>query len=268
MKKHIKIVSVLCCLLLCTAAAGGCNLFSQNNSQSSTAAESQSQSSSDEESIDSETSAQENKTEESSESEQQSAEESSNSEEETSAGSDAEEGSDDESSEESSYVSMTESEAMEASNEGYEFDDEQIVTDYHTAETFTDNEEFNEIFKGNSLDREFDEALKNASSSTEMRNIISEYGDKWKNMANTSYSELSKLLDGEDAEKLNQSQSEWDAGLSEVEESFYEEAKTAGSEGLIAADTAIMNYYKGRAAKLFEQIYTINGSIELSDYGL
>ena len=65
MKKHIKIVSVLCCLLLCTAAAGGCNLFSQNNSQRSTAAESQSQSSSDEESIDSETSAQENKTEES-----------------------------------------------------------------------------------------------------------------------------------------------------------------------------------------------------------
>ena len=163
---------------------------------------------------------------------------------------------------------MTESEAMEASNEGYEFDDEQIVTDYHTAETFTDNEEFNEIFKGNSLDGEFDEALKNASSSTEMRNIISEYGNKWKNMANTSYSELSKLLDGEDAEKLNQSQSEWEAGLSEVEESFYEEAKTAGSEGLIATDTAIMNYYKGRAAKLFEQIYTINGSIELSDYGL
>ena len=167
-----------------------------------------------------------------------------------------------------SFVSMTESEAAQASNDGYEFDDEQIVEDYHTAVTFTDNEEFNEIFKNNAYDSAYNEDLKNAVSIQDMRTVTESYGEKWKAMVSTVYNALSVDLDAEENEKLSQSQEQWLQGLAETESSFIDEAKNGGTEGLLSADTAIMNYYKGRAAKLLEQIYTFNGGIDLSAYGL
>ena len=91
-----------------------------------------------------------------------------------------------------------------------------------------------------------------------MMNLTSEYAIKWKEMADTACQALGRDLDEENQQKLNESQKQWTKGLAAQEEMFRSEA----------AQTAIMNYYKGRAAKLFEQIYTINGSIDLSEYGL
>ena len=276
MKKHTIIVSLLVSLISLTIAASGCSIFSPNtppersaensvseNSESSIAesadepegkvseidAESEIDTSSDT-THDQESS--DNNTE--SENDQQSDEESSN----------------DFSENESdiSFVSMTESEAAQASNDGYEFDDEQIVEDYHTAVTFTDNEEFNEIFKNNAYDSAYNEDLKNAVSIQDMRTVTESYGEKWKAMVSTVYNALSVDLDAEENEKLSQSQEQWLQGLAETESSFIDEAKNGGTEGLLSADTAIMNYYKGRAAKLLEQIYTFNGGIDLSAYGL
>lgn len=167
-----------------------------------------------------------------------------------------------------SFVSMTESEAIEASNIGYEFDDEQIVTDYHTAETFTDNDFFNELFKNNALDQAFTEETKRASSTSDMINLTSEYAIKWKEIADTAYKALGRDLDEENNQKLKDSQKQWSSGLAAQEEAFRSEGAAGGSEAALDAQTAIMNYYKGRAAKLFEQIYSINGSIDLSEYGL
>ena len=99
-------------------------------------------------------------------------------------------------------------------------------------------------------------------------NITDTYAAKWKEMVDKAYQALSESLEGSNSEKLIESQNKWTQGLSEIKNSFQEEAQQGGTEGLIAAETAMMNYYKGRAAKLFEQIYTQNGSIDLSDYGL
>ncbi len=300
MKKHTIIVSLLVSLISLTIAASGCSIFSPNtppersaensvseNSESSIAesadepegkvseidAESEIDTSSDT-TQDQESS--DNNTE--SENDQQSDEESSNdfSENEsdisfvsmTESESDISFVSMTESESDISFVSMTESEAAQASNDGYEFDDEQIVEDYHTAVTFTDNEEFNEIFKNNAYDSAYNEDLKNAVSIQDMRTVTESYGEKWKAMVSTVYNALSVDLDAEENEKLSQSQEQWLQGLAETESSFMDEAKNGGTEGLLSADTAIMNYYKGRAAKLLEQIYTFNGGIDLSAYGL
>ena len=288
MKKHTIIVSLLVSLISLTIAASGCSIFSPNtppersaensvseNSESSIAesadepegkvseidAESEIDTSSDttqdQESSDDNTE---------SENDQQSDEESSNDFSENE--SDISFVSMTESESDISFVSMTESEAAQASNDGYEFDDEQIVEDYHTAVTFTDNEEFNEIFKNNAYDSAYNEDLKNAVSIQDMRTVTESYGEKWKAMVSTVYNALSVDLDAEENEKLSQSQEQWLQGLAETESSFIDEAKNGGTEGLLSADTAIMNYYKGRAAKLLEQIYTFNGGIDLSAYGL
>ena len=288
MKKHTIIVSLLVSLISLTIAASGCSIFSPNtppersaensvseNSESSIAesadepegkvseidAESEIDTSSDT-TQDQESS--DNNTE--SENDQQSDEESSNDFSENE--SDISFVSMTESESDISFVSMTESEAAQASNDGYEFDDEQIVEDYHTAVTFTDNEEFNEIFKNNAYDSAYNEDLKNAVSIQDMRTVTESYGEKWKAMVSTVYNALSVDLDAEENEKLSQSQEQWLQGLAEKESSFMDEAKNGGTEGLLSADTAIMNYYKGRAAKLLEQIYTFNGGIDLSAYGL
>ena len=173
--------------------------------------------------------------------------------------------------EESSETSvMTESEALEVSVDGYQFDDEQIVHDYHTAKEFTKNEEFNEIFKTNAIDAEYDKELKKAMSIRDMRNTTATYTQKWEAEVDVAYDALSrKLADNSEAlGQLSASQQEWKDSTAAAEESFGAEAQDNGSEGLLAADTAMMNFYKGRAAVLLEQIYEIDGTITLSDYGL
>ena len=173
--------------------------------------------------------------------------------------------------EESSQAAEESSEVSEVSIEAYHFDDEDIVTDYHTATEFTSDEEFNHVFVDNAYDKSYDVLLRDASSGSEMRQITAEYSQKWKIMAENVYLSLAEKLNDNETEKqkLEDSQTNWKNSLEEVENRFYEEAKEGGSDGILAAEGAILNYYKGRAAVLLEQIYVLqNGSIELSDFGL
>lgn len=163
------------------------------------------------------------------------------------------------------------SEKSEMSYEGYQFDDENIVTDYHTATEFTSDEEFNHIFDKNTLDKEYNSLLMDASSGAEMRKITSDYSEKWKTLADKVYLSLSEKLSNNESEKakLEESQEKWKESLEVVENSFYEEAKEGGTDGLLAAEGAILNYYKGRTAVLLEQIFVLQGSsIVLSDFGI
>lgn len=251
--KKSGILFTICLAALTISAFGGCslNLNMNENSQASASLADNSSPDASDEVISSEPSE-----EESVESTESSAEEVESSEES------------EESSEEESV--MTESEALEASVNGYQFDDEQIVKDYHTAKEFTKNEEFNAIFKTNAIDAEFDKELRKAMSIHDMRNTTAEYMQKWAEEVDVAYNALYAKLEGnsEALAQLEASQQEWTDSASEAEESFAAEASEAGSEGILAADTAMMNYYKGRTAVLLEQIYEIDGSITLSDYGL
>lgn len=169
----------------------------------------------------------------------------------------------------SEQENSTENSSNENSNtyEGYYFDDEQIVDDYHTATEFTDNEEFNALFTENPINSEYNSELQNVSTVAEMRNVTIQYAEKWKNEVSSVYDELYALLEKNDEAKnaLEKSQTEWLGGLADVENEFYEKVSSdgAGSESLLSADTAVMNYYRGRAAVLYEQIYELTGKFEM-----
>lgn len=161
--------------------------------------------------------------------------------------------------------------SQESQEDGYFFDDEQIVEDYHTAQTFTDDETFNSLFQDNIIDKAYNEALKDTVSITDMRKVTIEYAEKWNQQALSAYEKLKTLLSDkpQELEKLEDSQNNWLNGLAETENEFYRQASTDTAEGdfgsqlLLSADTAMMNYYKGRAAVLYQQIFTLTETFEM-----
>ncbi|MBR2175412.1 MAG: hypothetical protein IJ861_00510 [Clostridia bacterium] len=278
MNKKLKAAALLTALIMSSAVFGGCsfnNPAGESERSSYSSSSSDSQISENEESVSepSET-ADESRNSWSEESNGNSpADESS--EEESSEEESAEESSSDEESsndEESSAPSGTDvPEPSESSVQAYQFDDEQIINDYHTAKEFTSNEDFNQLFEKNAIDVRYNDELQNAGSTADMRAITAKYGNEWKTMAESVFNTLDELLsdNAEEKQKLEDSQNSWIEGLGSVESSFYEEAKEGGTEELLAAETAILNYYKGRAAVLLEQIYRLNGgSVDLGSYGL
>ncbi len=182
---------------------------------------------------------------------------------EESSKAESEEKSKDESSQAESSYELEE--ASEISVDGYYFDDEQIVTDYHEAETFTSDEKFNELFAENSIDAAYLEECKELETVSDMRIIAMKYAGIWQEEANEAYDTLHELLEDKPDEqaKLEASQKSWLSTLGEVEESFREESDEDGTYGLLAADSAIMNYYKGRAAVLYQQVYVLTGEFSI-----
>ena len=173
----------------------------------------------------------------------------------------------DESGSVSSEEESTEpSEEVSDSSQGYCFDDEQIVVNYHTAKVFTDDEEFNALFAKNDIDKAYDSELRDIEDIIEMRKVTIRYADTWKAEQEKAYNKLYEMLAElpEEQEKLVVSQQMWVEELDETEASFRSEASDSGSYGLLAADSAMMNYYKGRAAVLYHQIYLLSGSFDMS----
>lgn len=156
---------------------------------------------------------------------------------------------------------------QESEDEGYYFDDEQIVDDYHTATEFTDNEEFNKLFLSNEIDKNYQQELQDASTISKMRAVTANYAEIWKTEEEKVYKNLSKLLSDKQEAKssLEISEQEWKDGVQEATDKFYADIdpNNSGSEELLSADTAVMNYYKGRTAKLYEQIYQLTGEFNM-----
>lgn len=172
-----------------------------------------------------------------------------------------------EESEVSKASSAPEQPPHESEDDGYYFDDEQIVDDYHTATVFTDNEEFNNLFRSNKIDMNYQKELQDASTISKMRAVTANYAEVWKAEEEKVYKELSKQLAGrhEAEASLDVSEQEWKDGIQQVIDEFYADIdpNNSGSEELLSADTAVMNYYKGRTAKLYEQIYQLTGEFNM-----
>lgn len=151
-------------------------------------------------------------------------------------------------------------------SQGYYFDDEQIVTDYHEAEYFTDDEKFNALFEKNEIDKAYNDELREIEDTLDMRNTTIKYAQIWKDEQAEAYQKLYDMLAElpEEQEKLVSSQQNWLGELDEIEAGFQSEASGSGTYGLLAADSAMLNYYKGRAAILYYQIYLLNGSFDMN----
>lgn len=156
-------------------------------------------------------------------------------------------------------------ETSEDGQDGYYFDDEQIVTHYHDAKAFTNDESFNELFSKNKIDQQYKEETEMMETLSQMREAAIRYGEIWKAEVTKAYQKLFDALKDkpEEQQKLERSQQEWESSLSDAESSLREEAEENGTLGPLAADNSVMNYYKGRACVLYHQLYLLNGSFSM-----
>ena len=156
-------------------------------------------------------------------------------------------------------------ETSEDGQDGYYFDDEQIVTHYHDAKAFTNDETFNELFSKNKIDQQYKEETEMMETLSQMREAAIRYGEIWKAEVTKAYQKLFDALKDkpEEQQKLEKSQQEWESSLSDAESSLREEAEENGTLGPLAADNSVMNYYKGRACVLYHQLYLLNGSFSM-----
>ena len=156
-------------------------------------------------------------------------------------------------------------ETSEDGQDGYYFDDEQIVTHYHDAKAFTNDETFNELFSKNKIDQQYEEETEMMETLSQMREAAIRYGEIWKAEVTKAYQKLFDALKDkpEEQQKLEKSQQEWESSLSDAESSLREEAEENGTLGPLAADNSVMNYYKGRACVLYHQLYLLNGSFSM-----
>ena len=156
-------------------------------------------------------------------------------------------------------------ETSEDGQDGYYFDDEQIVTHYHDVKAFTNDETFNELFSKNKIDQQYKEETEVMETLSQMREAAIRYGEIWKAEVTKAYQKLFDALKDkpEEQQKLEKSQQEWESSLSDAESSLREEAEENGTLGPLAADNSVMNYYKGRACVLYHQLYLLNGSFSM-----
>ena len=156
-------------------------------------------------------------------------------------------------------------ETSEDGQDGYYFDDEQIVTHYHDVKAFTNDETFNELFSKNKIDQQYKEETEMMETLSQMREAAIRYGEIWKAEVTKAYQKLFDALKDkpEEQQKLERSQQEWESSLSDAESSLREEAEENGTLGPLAADNSVMNYYKGRACVLYHQLYLLNGSFSM-----
>lgn len=169
----------------------------------------------------------------------------------------------DESSVESSAESSEESQKESSGDaSGYKFEEDTSEKDYENIREFTEDPEFNALFDGNSVDQQYQQDAKTCETIADMRNLAMSYGEKWKEQVTVSYDKLYELLSElpDEREKLFLSQQKWNSLLEETVSGFVAKYEQGGSYGLLSADTAIMNYYKFRAAFLYRQIYKLTGS--------
>ena len=168
------------------------------------------------------------------------------------------------SSESSDSQASVESELSEeeSGSVGYVFEDDLSEKDYHHPEHFTEDEEFNAVFEQNQIDKEYQLGAMDCDNLTDMRRLAQEYGEKWKAQSQKAYEALYELLSElpNEREKLFESQINWQDSVDGVEAEFRSENENAGTSGLLAVDTLMLNFYKYRAAFLYHQIYKLTGS--------
>lgn len=149
-----------------------------------------------------------------------------------------------------------------------DIDDEIIENndDEHTSiPVLTDNEQFNELFQNNSIDKQYDNELKYCESSTEMVNKTNEYAQKWYNEVFNAYDLLITLVDDEKAQYLQESFDEWASTVSDTVNQYNEEARLNGGTNvqILEASNKIMIFYRTQAAEYYKQIYEITGDCQL-----
>ena len=131
-------------------------------------------------------------------------------------------------------------------------------------EITTDSGEFNEKFAGNPIDKAYIEESDKAVSTIEMVKVSEKYAGLWQKEIIHAWEKLEQQMDMDSSgkpAKLEAEQKNWEDGRAAALKKISEEALAAGgSMAQVNEAGAVMDFYRGRAAQLYRELYEYDKS--------
>lgn len=126
----------------------------------------------------------------------------------------------------------------------------------------TENEEFNEKFKDNPIDKKYIKEMNNAVSNIDMVKVSDKYSEIWQKEISYAYGELEKYMKTDSSgkpAKYKAEQKKWEQGKENSLKKISSEAMSGGgSMAQVNEASAVMDFYRGRAASIYSELYTYN----------
>ncbi|WP_195983863.1 lysozyme inhibitor LprI family protein [Clostridium sp. D33t1_170424_F3] len=123
----------------------------------------------------------------------------------------------------------------------------------------TDDKGFDAKFRNNPIDKAYIKDNNNAISNRDMVEVSDKYAEIWKKEVSSAYEKLLEKVSADRCETLKTEQKAWSDGtesaLREIEE---EAAAVGGTMAQVDASSRVMDYYRSRAAKLYEELYAVD----------
>lgn len=123
----------------------------------------------------------------------------------------------------------------------------------------TDDKGFNKKFAANPIDKKYIAESNQAVSSIDMIRVSDKYRDVWKAEADHAYAELEKHMltdSGDKPDKYRAEQEKWRSGQKAALQKISDDAQAAGgSMAQVDLASQVMDYYRGRAAQLYRELY-------------
>lgn len=122
----------------------------------------------------------------------------------------------------------------------------------------TENKDFDTKFRDNPIDKAYIKDNNNAISNRDMVEVSDKYAEIWKKEVSSAYEKLLEKVTAERRGTLKAEQKAWsdgtEAALREIED---EAAAVGGTMAQVDASSRVMDYYRSRAAKLYEELYQV-----------
>lgn len=125
----------------------------------------------------------------------------------------------------------------------------------------TDDKAFNQKFAKNPIDKAYIEASVQAVSNLDMVNTANKFAQVWAGEVTSAYDKAVKLAKGTQLDQIRADQNDWLTEKPAALKKISSDAQTAGgSMAKVTEATAIMNFYRSRAAEVYQQLYAYDAN--------
>lgn len=123
----------------------------------------------------------------------------------------------------------------------------------------TENPNFDEKFQDNPIDKAYIQDNNQAISNKDMVEVSEKYAGIWREEVAAAYDALLEKVTDERKETLKKEQQAWSDGTEAALQEFHDDAQAVGgSMAQVDEASRVMDYYRGRAATLYEELYALD----------
>ncbi len=132
----------------------------------------------------------------------------------------------------------------------------------------TDSEAFDRLFAENALDKKYKAEIAAAVSNLEMAKVSDRYAELWRAETDRAWAELQKPMKLDSSGKpaaLEAGQRKWEDGREAALKKIADDAQAAGgSLAQVETSSRVMEFYRGRAAQLYRELYGYTQKFQLA----